>query len=315
MRIIYFGTPEFAVAGLEGLMNAGFDIVAVVTVPDKPSGRGMKLQCSAVKKFAIEKGLVILQPVDLKEERFLQTLLELKPDLQIVVAFRILPEIVWSLPSHGTYNLHASLLPQYRGAAPIQHVIMRGEKLTGVTTFKLAQGMDTGSVALQQTVKISEEMNGGELHDLLMEVGSSLLVRTVGLISQGKLELRKQETAGVQLIAAPRLFRQDMEINWKQTGCQIINHIRALAPKPGATCEVVFLDQTTLSIKILNAKFVADGSFVLGNIETGKQNYFHIGCIDGWIEVLEMQAAGKGKMAVRDFLRGNNLAGGKLKLQ
>ncbi len=238
-RIVFMGTPEFAVASLDGLVKAGACIVGVVTAPDKPAGRGMKLTESAVKKYAVEQGLLVLQPEKLKDAGFLETLRSLRADLQVVVAFRMLPEVVWSMPSLGTINVHGSLLPQYRGAAPINWAVINGEKETGVTTFKLQHAIDTGNILLQDSFAIGEDDTAGDVHDYMKEVGAKLLVKTVEGLVSGTIEEKAQESgtehgAGVELRHAPKIFTETAKIDWHKTSFEIHNLIRGLSPYPGA---------------------------------------------------------------------------------
>ncbi len=302
MRIIFMGTPEFAVASLDALVNAGFTIVAVVTAPDKPAGRGMQLQQSAVKKYAVEKELTILQPEKLKDPVFIAALHELKADLHVVVAFRMLPEMVWNMPPMGTINLHGSLLPQYRGAAPINWAVINGEKETGVTTFKLKHEIDTGNILLQDRFPIGPDETAGEIHDRMKLIGADLLVKTVHGLQEGLLQEKTQD----ELISesaikhAPKIFTDTCKINWNNTADDIHNLIRGLSPYPGA---LTTLDEKVL--KIYSSKkehcIVEDTT---GTIQTDGKTYLRFACKDGYIHVLNMQLEGKKRMAVEDFLRG-----------
>ena len=302
MRIIFMGTPEFAVASLDALVNAGFTIVAVVTAPDKPAGRGLQLQQSAVKKYAVEKGLHILQPVKLKDPDFILQLQQLKADLQIVVAFRMLPEMVWNMPPMGTINLHGSLLPQYRGAAPINWAVINGEKETGVTTFKLKHEIDTGNILLQDRFTIEPDETAGEVHDRMKEIGAALLVKTVLGLQAGNLTEKSQDEYidQTQIQHAPKIFTDTCKINWHTTTAQVHNLIRGLSPYPGA---LTMLDGKVL--KIYSSKkeevVVTDAP---GTVQTDGKTYLRFTCSDGYINVLTMQLEGKKKMAVEDFLRG-----------
>src|SRR5688572_15646981 len=233
-RIIFMGTPEFAVASLDALVQAGCNIIAVITAPDKPAGRGMKLTESAVKKYAVEKQLPVLQPVKLKDPEFLETLKGLQADLQIVVAFRMLPEVVWNMPPLGTINLHGSLLPQYRGAAPINWAVINGEKETGVTTFKLQHEIDTGDILLQQSFPIGDDETAGEVHDKMKDIGARLLVRTVQGIAEGTLQSTPQPATEAPLKHAPKIYTDTCNINWTKTAQEIHDLIRGLSPFPGA---------------------------------------------------------------------------------
>lgn len=302
MRIIFMGTPEFAVASLDALVNAGFTIAAVVTAPDKPAGRGMQLQQSAVKKYASEKNLPVLQPEKLKDPGFIAQLKELKADLQIVVAFRMLPEIVWNMPPMGTINLHGSLLPQYRGAAPINWAVINGEKETGVTTFKLKHEIDTGNILLQDRFTIGPDETAGEVHDRMKLIGARLLVQTVEGLQQGILKEKTQDELFTEsdIRHAPKIFTETCKINWANTADQVHNLIRGLSPYPGAL--------TTLEGKVLKIysskkeyNIVKDQP---GTMHTDGKTYLRFTCTDGYIYVLNMQLEGKKRMAVEDFLRG-----------
>lgn len=296
------GTPEFAVPSLERLVDAGYNIVAVITAPDKPSGRGMQMNESAVKKYALSKGLKILQPEKLKNSDFLNELKELNADLQVVVAFRMLPEVVWNMPPIGTINLHGSLLPQYRGAAPINWAIINGEKETGVTTFKLQQEIDTGNILLQQKIKIGDEENAGELHDRMMEIGADLLLQTINELVNNNLKEEPQSSSlNIQsLHRAPKIFTETCEIKWRKSVDEVYNLIRGLSPYPTA---FTFLKGKKL--KIFNAqKEIADIKENPGELITDSKTYLKFACNNGYISVTELQLEGKKKMHVKDFLRG-----------
>jgi methionyl-tRNA formyltransferase len=299
LRIVFMGTPEFAVASLEKLVNEGYNIVGVVTAPDKPGGRGMQLQQSAVKKYAEEKGLNILQPEKLRNPEFLDALKALKTDVQIVVAFRMLPEMVWNMPPMGTINVHGSLLPQYRGAAPINWAIINGEKFTGVTTFKLQQQIDTGDILLSEKIAIRGDETAGELHDEMKEIGASLLLKTVKALENGSLAEQPQPV-NTDLKHAPKIFTETCQIDFSKSVDDVYNLIRGLAPFPAA---FTFLEGKKLKIfkaeKILSNLSVATGSF-----ETDKKTFLQFACTNGFIKVLELQLEGKKKMNTEDFLRG-----------
>jgi methionyl-tRNA formyltransferase len=298
LRIIFMGTPEFAVASLNKLVEAGCNIVGVITAPDKAAGRGMEVQQSAVKKYALEKGLNILQPEKLKNVDFLEELQSLQADLQIVVAFRMLPEIVWSMPPLGTINLHGSLLPQYRGAAPINWAIINGEKETGVTTFKLQQEIDTGDILLAEKIVIRDDENAGELHDEMKEIGASLLLKTVQGFVEGSLKETPQDQA-VDPKHAPKIFTETCQINWSKPVDEVYNLIRGLAPYPAA---FTFLDGKKL--KIYKASKELSATPKPGEYKTDKKTNLQFACADGYINILELQLEGKKKMNVEDFLRG-----------
>lgn len=301
LRIVFMGTPEFAVASLDALVNAACNIVGVITAPDKPAGRGMKLNESAVKKYAVAKGLHILQPDKLKNETFLQELRSLNATLQIVVAFRMLPEVVWSMPPLGTINLHGSLLPQYRGAAPINWAIINGETETGVTTFKLQHAIDTGDILLQQTIPIGEDETAGELHDKMMHTGAQLLVKTVlGLANQLLQEQPQSQFDAQHIKHAPKIFTDTCNINFNQPVNVVHNLIRGLSPYPGA---FTFLQDKTLKIYRSKKEF-ATHNLQPGTFDTNEKTYLKFACTDGFIYVEELQLEGKKKMLVQDFLRG-----------
>ncbi len=304
MRIIFMGTPDFAVASLAALLKAGKNIVGVITAPDKPAGRGQKLQESAVKRFAVEHGLTVLQPEKLKNPEFLQDLKALKADLQVVVAFRMLPELVWNMPTKGTINLHASLLPQYRGAAPINWAILNGERESGVTTFFLKQEIDTGDVLFSQKIEITEEMNAGDLHDALMVIGAQLLTKTVNAIENGDYKEMPQENfeAG-ELKHAPKIFKEDCKIDWNNDNQEVYNLIRGMSPYPAA-----FTQFMNKGLKIYDAKKedtepgVSAGAFL-----TDGKTYLKFASKNGFISVKEIQQEGKKRMKIDEFLRGVRL--------
>lgn len=305
MKIVFMGTPDFAVASLQALVNAGFDIVGVVTAADKPAGRGQKLQESAVKQYAITQGLKVLQPLKLKDPVFIEELNRLQPDLQVVVAFRMLPEVVWNMPPKGTINLHASLLPQYRGAAPINHAIMNGEKESGVTTFFLKQEIDTGDIIFTENVCIAENDTAGDLHDKLMNVGANLLLKTVHAIEAGDYIERPQPGAkdGTELKHAPKIFKEHCLINWNQPVRSIYNQIRGLSPYPTA-----FTKLNDKTLKVFKAELeeketgLASGAF----LSDGK-TYLKFAAKDGFIKLIDLQYEGKKRMQVDEFLRGMRL--------
>ena len=306
LRIVFMGTPEFAVGSLAALVDAGCNIVGVITAPDKPAGRGMKLTESAVKKYAVEKGLHILQPEKLKNPDFIESLRALKADLQIVVAFRMLPEIVWDMPAMGTINLHGSLLPQYRGAAPIHWAVINGEKETGVTTFKLQHAIDTGDVLLQKSFPIGEDESTGELHDRMKEIGASVLVETVKAIAENKLTATTQSAivSESELKHAPKLFTENCQVNWQKPIDQIHNFIRGLSPFPGALSK---LDNKILKI-YRSKKEYHNKPEIPGTVLSDGKTYLKIAALDGYIHILDLQLEGKRRMTIEDFLRGYRLA-------
>lgn len=305
------GTPDFAVLPLKKIIEAGYEVVGVVTNPDKPAGRGQKLQESAVKKYARENGLKILQPEKFRNERFLQELAGLKADLQLVVAFKMLPEVVWNMPPLGTVNLHASLLPDYRGAAPINWAIINGEKETGVTTFLLKHEIDSGNIVYQQKVRISETMTAGELHDELMEVGAELLLKTVDALESGKASFIEQTQLleGREPIGAPKIFKEDMKIDWTQDVHSVYNRIRGLSPFPTAWTELIHNEtEAVLPVKIFKTeKIVQEHPHPTGTIVSDGKKTFDVYVKNGLIRVTELQLSGKKRMGVEEFLRGFRL--------
>lgn len=305
------GTPDFAVLPLKKIIEAGYEVVGVVTNPDKPAGRGQKIQESAVKKYAQENGLKILQPEKFRNEQFLQELTELKADLQLVVAFKMLPEVVWNMPPLGTVNLHASLLPDYRGAAPINWAVMNGEKESGVTTFLLKHEIDSGNIIYRQKVKISESMTAGELHDELMSVGAELLVKTVDALESGDVSFIEQNQllGGREPISAPKIFKEDMKIDWTKEVHLVYNHIRGLSPFPTAWTELIHKETAAVfPLKIFKTeKIVREHRNAAGTIVTDGKKTFDIYVEDGMIRVIELQLSGKKRMGVEEFLRGFRL--------
>ena len=297
------GTPEFAVASLDILVQNNYDIVAVVTVPDKPAGRGQQLQQSAVKKYALKKGLKILQPEKLKDEAFINQLKELKADLQIVVAFRMLPEVVWNMPPLGTYNLHGSLLPKYRGAAPINWAVINGETESGVTSFKLKHEIDTGNMLFQEKAPISKTTTAGELHDTLMHVGADLILKTVKAIESGNYELKPQDDS--QSIHAPKLFKETCKINWNNPADKIYNLIRGLSPYPAAFTEFIDKNNQMLGVKIFISEIEeTHHTYNTGDAKSDGKTFLKVACSNGFIHIKELQMAGKKRMLVEEFLRG-----------
>lgn len=312
LRIIFMGTPGFAVASLEKLVNENYNVVAVVTVPDKPAGRGQKLQESEVKQFAVSKNIPVLQPEKLKSSEFLEQLKSFQPDLQIVVAFRMLPEVVWQLPPMGTFNLHGSLLPQYRGAAPINRAVMNGETKTGVTTFFLQHKIDTGNILFREEILIGENETAGEVHDRMMIVGAGLVTKTVDAIAEKKYQEIPQYSLieeGETIHEAPKIFREDCKINWNLPGKKIHDHIRGLSPYPAAWTNFHAGNAAEVMLKIYRSEFSrSTHSHSPGTILEN----FTVATADGIIRVLEIQAPGKKKMAVADFLRGFMIKQGDL---
>ncbi len=307
LRIVYMGTPDFAVAPLKKLIEEDYNIVGVVTNPDKPAGRGQKIKESPVKTFAQKNNLPILQPKKFKDESFIQDLKNLNADLQIVVAFKMLPEIVWAMPPKGTFNLHASLLPEYRGAAPINHAIINGEEKTGVTTFFLTHEMDTGNIILQKEVPIYENDTAKNLHDRLMETGANLVVQTVNTILSDNYKLINQNerfTINQTLKKAPKIFKNDCKINWNDSANNIYNFIRGLSPYPAAWTEIQNKGQS-IQLKIYESqKELTTHHYSPGEIITDTKTFLKVACSDGLINILQLQQSGKKRLTIDQFLRG-----------
>ena len=301
-RIVFMGTPAFAVASLSALLQAKMNVVGVVTAPDKPAGRGMQLQQSAVKQFALAHNLPVLQPEKLKSPEFFEALKQWQPDLQVVVAFRMLPEQIWSFPSMGTLNVHGSLLPQYRGAAPINWAIINGEKETGVTTFQLQHAIDTGAILLQDRIPIAPNNTAGEIHDTMMEVGAQLLVKTLhGLFDNSIQAVPQEQVIGnLALQHAPKIFTKDCEIDWEKPCASIHNLIRGLAPFPGAITKI---DGKIVKL-FLTQLIEGTPTEVAGSFVTDGKTYAKIACKDGYIGLSDIQWEGKKRMPIIDFLRG-----------
>ncbi|GGI25042.1 methionyl-tRNA formyltransferase [Pedobacter mendelii] len=296
------GTPDFAVASLAALQQAGFNIVAVVTAPDKPAGRGQKLSESAVKLYAIENQIPVLQPEKLKNSEFLEQLKSYQADLQVVIAFRMLPEVVWNMPPKGTINLHGSLLPQYRGAAPINHAIINGEKESGVTTFFLTHEIDTGDIILSDSIAIGDDETAGELHDKLMDLGAKLLVKTVTAIAENNVSDQPQPQTE-ELKHAPKIFKEDCKVNWNNNALEIHNLIRGLSPYP--TAFTILNDKT---LKIFKAEIeLKEPGIAPGGFLTDGKTFLKFATKDGFIKLLDIQYEGKKRMPIADFLRGMRL--------
>lgn len=305
MRIVFMGTPEFAVASLDALIKAGYNIAGVITAPDKPAGRGQKLHESAVKQYAVQNGLKVLQPEKLKNPEFLVELKALQADLQVVVAFRMLPEVVWNMPPKGTINLHGSLLPDYRGAAPINWAVINGEAYSGVTTFLLKQEIDTGDVLFSQKVAINEQDTAGDLHDTLMVTGADLLVKTVKAIESGDYQEEPQEVLaeGVEIKHAPKIFKETCQIDWLQPTEKVYNLIRGLSPYPTA-----FTQLNGKVFKIFKAeKNINEPGIQPGGFLTDQKTFLKFACTDGFISATDVQLEGKKRMGIEEFLRGVRL--------
>ncbi len=308
LKIVFYGTPDFAVKSLQAIIDAGYNVVAVVTAPDKPAGRGKKLTQSPVKKYAVEQNLKVLQPEKLKDPAFLEELKKLRPDLQVVVAFRMLPKEVWSLPPLGTFNLHASLLPQYRGASPINFALINGEKETGLTTFFIDDKIDTGNIILQEKTQIKDTDNFESLHDKMMLQGADLVVRTIETILKGNFKLINQNDLikpGETLKPAPKINKKDCEINWDRPVDEVYNYIRGLSPWPAAFTILKDKEGKELYVKIFKVEkenHVSQNE--PGQMETDNKNFLRIHCKNGSVLVKELQLPGKKRMKTEELLRG-----------
>ena len=308
MKIVFFGTPEFAVTSLDALIREGFDVAAVVTMPDKPAGRGKHLSQSAVKKYAVEHNLPVLQPEKLKDPEFVDALKAIGADLFIVIAFRMMPEIVWSMPPLGTFNLHASLLPLYRGAAPINRAVMNGDSRTGVTTFMLKHEIDTGDILQQESIEIGPDENVGSVHNRLMELGAALTVDTVRHLEAGDLQpIPQDKISHATPTAAPKIFKEDCRINWQSPSATIHNHVRGLSPYPAAWSELWLHPESATPdsiVKIMQTRLTdVSADLAPGQLAIiGKKAFAGTG--DGIIELIQVQPAGKRPMNASDFLRG-----------
>lgn len=306
LRIVFMGTPEFASTSLKHLVNEGYNIVAVVTTPDKPAGRGQKLHESDVKLTAKELGLPILQPEKLRDESFLEAMRELRPDLGIVIAFRMLPEVVWAMPRLGTFNLHASLLPEYRGAAPINWAIINGEKRTGVTTFLLNHEIDKGAIVEQEALDILPDDNIGTVYDKLMHIGSKLVTRTVDKLASGDYTTIEQMHINESTLKpAPKIFKDDCRIDWSKRGEEIVNLVRGLSPYPAAWSPIFKDEAECGSMKIFTVRFEADSKELnIGEVETDLKTRLGVRCMDGIVYLDDVQLAGKRRMAIKELLLG-----------
>jgi len=307
------GTPEFAVTALQKLVESNFEVVGVITAPDQAAGRGKKIRMSAVKEYALSQNLRLLQPANLKNPEFIEELKSLKADIQVVVAFRMLPEVVWNMPPRGTFNLHASLLPQYRGAAPINHAIMNGETETGVTTFFLDKEIDTGKIIMQKKCEINPEDNAGILHDKLMLLGADVIVETLEAVKSNNISVIPQSefiTTKSDLKSAPKIFKKDGELNWNSDSNTVLNKIRGLSPYPAAYSHLFIKnEEKTYYLKIFKAELVKKGypKSKPGTIFTDSKSYFHVITNNGVVSILEVQLEGKKRMELVNFLRGFNL--------
>ncbi len=304
------GTPDFAVPSLDILLRAPYSVVGVVTSPDKPSGRGQKMKYSPVKEYALENNLPVFQPKNLKDPDFISQLYSLKANLFIVVAFRMLPAVVWQMPRLGTFNLHASLLPQYRGAAPINWAIINGEKVTGLTTFFIDEKIDTGKIIFTEKINIDQNKNAGDLHDRMMLKGALLVLQTVRAIENDSLNIVPQDSLidqNLSLKPAPKIFREDCEIDWNKGLTDIYNFIRGLSPYPCSFTNLISPDGDTRIIKVYRAEKatgIRKTEFNVGSILTDNKSFLMIGCEDGFINIIEIQIEGKKRMNIEDFLKG-----------
>lgn len=302
VRIIFMGTPEFAVPSLEALVANGCQVVAVITAPDKPQGRGQELKGSPVKECAVKHGLPVLQPTNLKSPEFIEQLRSFLADLQVVVAFRMLPEAVWNMPRLGTFNLHASLLPQYRGAAPINWAIINGEKETGVTTFFLRHEIDTGNIIFQEKETIHPQDNAGTLYERLMNIGAKLVVRTVEAIAAGSVIASAQQAAA-ELKSAPKIFKETCAINWHHSSAAIRDFVRGLSPYPGAWTRIHEKVYKVFAVEILQAH---DESRTHAWV-TDNKSYLYFRTADGWVALTDFQQEGRRRMTVTEFFKGNKI--------
>lgn len=301
MRIIFLGTPDFAVASLKAMVETKHEVVAVVTMPDKPAGRGMKLQQSPVKQYAVSQNIPVLQPEKLRNPAFIEELRRFKADLQVVIAFRMLPEIVWNMPPLGTINLHASLLPDYRGAAPINWAIINGETVSGVSTFFLKHEIDTGDILLSAACEIDSNTTAGELHDTLMQLGAAVMLQSLELIKQGKTQGTPQANDSHKV--APKIFKTHCQIDWNQPGQNIINLIRGMNPYPAA-----FTFINSKQVKVFKAQFEPNAySNKPGILVCDQKSYLKVACIDGFVYLLDVQMESKKRMDIESFLRGNTI--------
>ena len=309
MKIVYFGTPDFAVESLDAIMQSHHEVAAVVTVPDRQAGRGQKVVYSPVKQYALDHDLPLFQPEKLRDPQFLEQLKAFQADMFVVVAFRMLPEAVWNMPPHGTFNLHASLLPRYRGAAPINHAIINGDTMTGVTTFLLNHQIDEGKILLQAETPITPNDNAGTLHDRLAAMGRELVVKTLDGIEAGTLTPRPQEGTPTE---APKIFKDDCFIDFNRPARQVVDFIRGLSPYPAALLTLINPQGEKVLFKIFDAIAVEDPSGSPKTLICDEKKVLKIGVSDGFLQIISLQMSGKRKNSVEDFLRGNKLTDWKL---
>ena len=311
MKIVFMGTPDFAVASLDAICASGHKVVGVVTVPDRPTGRGLKVTASPVKQYALQHNRPLLQPERLRDHDFQSALQAWGADIFVVVAFRMLPQSVWAMPPMGTFNLHASLLPQYRGAAPINWAIINGEKETGVTTFLLNERIDEGSILMQQSTPIAPDETAETLHDRLAEMGSRLVVQTLDGLAEGSLHPQPQPTCE-QLRPAPKLFKPDCAIDWNLPGQRIVDFVRGLSPYPAATMQVVDSKQMPQTIKVYEVSFEPSPNSTIGQLITDNKTVKKVGVRDGFVHILSLQMSGKKRITVQEFLRGYDVSNWKV---
>ncbi|WP_244828655.1 methionyl-tRNA formyltransferase [Carboxylicivirga sediminis] len=304
LRIVFMGTPDFAVESLKALVENQYNIVGVVTAPDRPAGRGQKLKQSPVKEYALSVNIPVLQPEKLKNPEFLEELKALKADLQIIVAFRMLPEAVWNMPPMGSFNLHGSLLPRYRGAAPINWAVINGDKETGVTTFFLKHEIDTGNIIFQEKMPITDDDTAGTVHDKMMVLGAGLVVKTVKAIEEGRAEALPQDNDDNLLKHAPKIFKDDCRIDWQQDAESIRNHIRGLSPYPTAWTEFKMKTGKDISCKLFFAERNKSKQLAPGQFDSDNKTYLSIGTGNGVLNITQLQLAGKKRMTIEELLRG-----------
>lgn len=309
LRLIYMATADFALPSLERLVDDGYQVCAVVTMPDKPAGRGMKLHESKIKQYAVSKGIEVLQPVKLRDEAFVNRLKELRPDLGVVVAFRMLPEVVWQLPKYGTINLHGSLLPRYRGAAPIHWAVINGDKETGVTTFRLKHELDTGDVLMQASTPIAPEDTTGTVHDRLMLIGADLLVKTIDLFAEGEPATKAQEHFEETASHAPKLTKENTEIDWSRPAGELVNFIRGLNPFPSAWANIIFPNQSEATLcKVHEAEALASearhAGLATGTCLVEGRKHLEVVCGEGVLRLKRLQPAGKKALSAVDIING-----------
>ena len=307
MKIIFLGTPDFAVPSLDILIKNGYEVVGVITAPDKPAGRGQKLNISAVKQYALDHSLKVLQPVKLSDPDFLNEVRSLNADLQIVVAFRMMPEVLWSMPKHGTFNLHGSLLPQYRGAAPINRAVMNGERKTGVTTFFLRHEIDTGNIVFRQEIPIGDNESAGELHDRMMLVGADLVLKTVKALEEGNIVSHLQSefvSDGEILMTAPKIFKDDCKLDCSRSVAELHNHVRGLSPFPGAFVDIEKEDGSVFPLKIYKSLPEPAGTVLTHELISDGKSSLKLSAADGFLHLLEVQIPGKKRMKADELLRG-----------